>query len=362
MKKYSFKHIFVTFVVVFGALVLLPRVVSAHEIYVLSSTEITKALGIAPFNMFQVLLENLTRFVFYAFLGILGVIFIFFISTIRFLEKKIDPFLERIRIYAPLIARVTVGLSFLAAAYYQATYGPELPIASTYGQFVGLATVVLIVIGILIIFGLFTRVAAFIALSMYSIAVYFHGIYMFTYINYFGEIMVLLFLGAHSFSLDKWMASKNLSFIPNKTTYLNRFWKKIYDFIAPRSFAILRVFFGMSLIYASAYAKIIYNNLALLTVYKYHLDTIFHQEAHFLVLGAAIIELLIGIFFILGIEIRFTALFLLSFLTASLFFFGEVVWPHIILIGIPIAFIFYGYDQYSLEGYLFSKKKYKPIL
>jgi uncharacterized membrane protein YphA (DoxX/SURF4 family) len=125
---------------------------------------------------------------------------------------------------------------------------------------------------------------------------------------------------------------------------------------------ILRILFGTALIYASAYAKIIYNNLALFTVEKYHLDHILGFEPHFLVLGAAIVEVLIGLFFILGIELRFTALFFLFWLTLSLIFFGEVVWPHLMLIGIPIAYICYGYDQYSLEGWLFRKKKYAPVL
>ena len=363
MKDFFSKHIFATFLaVILCVIVVLPRIVSAHEIYVLYPDEISKALGTHSFNMLDVLRSNLTRFIFYAFLGILTVIFIFFISTIRFLERKLDSFLEKIRIYAPLIARVTVGLSFLAAAYYQATYGPELPIADIYGRLSGIVTIILLIIGTLIIIGLFTRTAAFVALCMYSIAVHFHGIYMLTYINYFGEIIVLLFLGGHNFSLDKYIESKSTGTIKRKNTLFSHWWKKICDFITPRSFAIMRVFFGISLIYASVYAKVIYNNLALFTVYKYHLDMIFHQEAHFLVLGAAIIELLIGLFFILGIEIRFTAFFLLCFLTASLLFFGEVVWPHIILIGLPIAFIFYGYDKYSLEGYFFRKKRYEPIL
>jgi hypothetical protein len=43
-------------------------------------------------------------------------------------------------------------------------------------------------------------------------------------------------------------------------------------------------------------------------------------------------------------------------------FFGEVVWPHIILIGIPIAFFVYGYDRYSVEGYFLKHGDCEPIL
>jgi uncharacterized membrane protein YphA (DoxX/SURF4 family) len=211
------------------------------------------------------------------------------------------------------------------------------------------------------IFGLYVRLAASAALILYIIAVWNHGWYMLTYVNYLGEIIVLLILGSHNFSLDNYLARGKKSVCRSSAAFM--IWiRKVQAYLAPRSFAILRVLFGVALIYASAYAKIIHNNLALFTVEQYHLDKLMGFEPHFLVLGAAIVELAIGLFFIFGIEIRFTSLFLLFWLTLSLIFFGEVVWPHLILIGIPIAYIFYGYDNYSLEGWLFRKKKYEPVL
>jgi hypothetical protein len=120
--------------------------------------------------------------------------------------------------------------------------------------------------------------------------------------------------------------------------------------------------FGISALYASWYAKLFHSNLALNTVTDYHLTKYFHFSALFIVLGALIVESLIGFFFILGIEIRFTALFFLVFLTLSLFFFGEVVWPHLILIGVNIAFILHGYDKYSIEGRFFEKDNREPVL
>ena len=77
--------------------------------------------------------------------------------------------------------------------------------------------------------------------------------------------------------------------------------------------------------------------------------------------GFTLIEMVIGLFFVLGIEIRFTSLFLLFWLSLSLVFFGETVWPHIVLIGIPLAFIFHGYDRYSVEGRFFKKAGREPI-
>ncbi len=335
-------------------LLLLPAVASAHEVYVLSSEQVGDALGIPSFNELTVLLQNFHQFLFWAFIGALIVFVVFFVSIIRPLERWLDPLLARGRRYAAPIARVTIGVSFIAAAYYQASYGPELPLEATFGVWAGLVTVILLVIGTLIILGLYARFAALVALALFSIAVWYHGIYMLTYTNYVGEILILLILGAHHGASPR-VGGRTIG-------------DAIGKFFAPYSFLLLRICFGISLLYASLYAKVIHNNLALMVAelplagHAQSIASVLGFEPHFLVLGAAIVEILIATFFILGIEIRFTALFLLFWLTLSLLWFGEVVWPHLILIGIPIAFIFYGYDKYSLEGWLMKRGKFEPVL
>jgi uncharacterized membrane protein YphA (DoxX/SURF4 family) len=252
-----------------------------------------------------------------------------------------------------------VGLGFLAGGYFQALFGPELPLAADFGGYAHLVSLALIVIGTLIVIGWWARGAAVAALAIFCTALYLHGSYMLTYVNYLGEIIVLLLIGSHRLSVH------------SLTGWHERFHRSfhvIVDKVKHLAFPILRVCFGISLIYASAYAKIFHNNLALqvaslpLAGHAYPLAHYFGFEPHFLVLGAAIIEILIGLFFVFGIEIRFTSIFLLFWLTLSLIYFGEVVWPHIILIGIPIAFIVHGYDKYSLEGLFFKRGRREPVL
>ncbi len=341
------------------AVIATPWVVSAHEVYVLSSSQINQALAMPSFNLWTEIVSHLSQFGFWAFIGILLVFGIFWISTMRFLERRLDPFFLKIRPYATFIARLTIGLSFLAAAFYQAIYGPELPLVANFGPYAGPITLALVLIGLAIVVGFYARLAALIALVLYGILAYEHGSYMLTYVNYLGEIIVLLILGAHSLSLDRLFRRKSAG---SPVSVRPAWFRNFADYLKPRSFAILRVLFGTALIYASVYAKILHNGLALLTVEQYHLDKLLGFEPHFLIMGGAIVEILIGLFFILGIEIRFTSLFLLFWLSLSLWFFGEVVWPHLILIGIPIAYVFYGYDDYSVEGYFFRNKKYEPVL
>ncbi len=322
----------------------LPTLAFAHEVYVLTPAEIKSGLYTPSFNELATMFSSFSQFVFWGFIAALTVLIVFLISIIRPLERWLDPVLARGRRYAEPIARITLGISFLAASYYGATYGPELPIIATFGAMTLLVRAVLALSGILLLIGVGVEVAALLAFALFAYSVYAHGLYMLTYANYFGEILLLLVLGT-------WGG------------------KRLFDGkLAPYAFPFLRVCFGISLLYASLYAKIMYNNLALqvatlpLAGHATSIAQVFGFEPHFLVLGAAIVEIVLALFFILGIEIRFASLFLLFWLSLSLWYFGEVVWPHVILIGIPIAFMFYGYDRYSLEGRFFKRDGREPVL
>jgi hypothetical protein len=333
----------------------LPAIASAHEVYVLTPAEIATDTSEPAFNMVQVALGDLHQFLFWAVVGFIVVSTVFFASIFRFFEAALDPVFNKLKRYAPAICRITVGIGLIAGAYYQATYGPELPLAPTFGALTPIIAGIIAISGVLIIVGLWVRVAALVALLFYCVTVWIHGVYMLTYVNYFGEFVILLLMGTHG------------RHRPSRST-TTAFLHRIERAFAPYSFAFLRVTFGLSLLYASFYAKILHNNLALqvaslpLAGHPYGIAHYFGMEPHFLVLGAALIELLIGFFYVLGIEIRWTSLFLLFWLSLSLWYFGESVWPHIILIGIPVAFFFHGYDHYSLEGRFFKKHHLEPVL
>ena len=318
----------------------LPTLASAHEVYVLTPAQIQLGLQTPPFSEIATTLSFFSQFVFWGFVAALAILVVFAISVIRPLERRLDPLLARARRYASTIARVTIGLALLAGAYYGAIFGPELPLVGTFGAAAVAVRATLAIIGVLLVLDLFTEAAALVALALFAFTAYAHGVYMLTYANYFGEIIVLLILGS----------------------------RRLSGTLAPYSFAFLRVCFGISLLYASVYAKIIHNELALqvaslpLAGHATSLANVFGFDPHFLVLGAAIVEVLLALFFILGIEIRFASIFLLFWLSLSLWYFGEAVCPHVILIGIPIAFMFYGYDAYSLEGRFFKRGGREPVL
>lgn len=343
----------------FAALVLIallfaPLATSAHEVYVLPHDAIQQAIATPAFSEWSVILANTSQFFLWAFIGAVVVVIVFSVSISRSLEGALDPFLAKLPPYAPFVSRVTIGLALLSAAYFGSLFGPELPLVDTFGSGTTLVRILLAIVGVMLTTGFHPRIASLAVLALFSIEILAHGIYMLTYVNYVGELVLLLILGAHTLA---WHGREH------DERRAPGWFLRIKDALTPYAFLILRIAFGTSLIYASLYAKIIHNQLALSVASEYpRLVHFFGFEPHFLVLGAALIEIAIGLFFILGIEIRFTSLFLLFWLSLSLFYFGEAVWPHLILIGIPIAFIFYGYDRYSLEGWLFKRDGREPVL
>jgi uncharacterized membrane protein YphA (DoxX/SURF4 family) len=323
----------------------LPAIASAHEVYVLDPTTIQTAINTPSPNPLLLILSDSSQFSFWAMLGIILISVVFLVSIFRPIERLFAPTLRKIKPWAPLIARLTFGVSLVASSVYGALFGPELTLVSAVGAYAPVVRTVLFVIGVAIMFGLFTRTCAVIALILYVWAICVYHDYMITYVNYLGEIIVSLFLGGGLLSLDNLLFKRKIN-------------KKIEQY----TFVILRVLFGTAMIYASWYAKIIHSNLALDTVANYHLTNYFHFSPLFLILGAALVETMIGVFIIIGFEIRFAALFFLIFLCLSLCFFGEVVWPHLILLGVNFALIAHGYDRYSLEGRFLKKGSMEPVL
>jgi len=334
MKKVVFTAVFLLFLLT----------VSAHEVYVLDKAEIEQAVDTQSPNPFGEIVHEQSRFMFWAFLSIVVVACVFFISISHRLENVLEPYLMHMKRYAPVVGRLTLGCSLLASGYYFSFFGPELSLGDfAMGRIV---QVLLFVFGFCLVVGFMARFAALASIVLFGIAVFHYGSYMLTYFNYLAEMILIAGLGAGEYSVDEHVHIKA--------------FKKVTQYFRQNGFVIVRVLFGISLMYASAYAKLLHSNLALETIAKYHLTLYFSFQPLFLVLGAMIIELLIGIFFLLGFEVRFVAIFFAMFLTLSIGFFGEAVWPHIILYGTAIAIFLHGYDCYTLEKRLCTVEE--PIL
>ncbi len=325
--------------------------VFAHEVYVLSPQEATQAIATPSPNPFSAIPSQELLFLLSGAAVLILLLGVFSISISPTLTRKFDLILLRLKRYAPFAARVTLGVSLLASGYFHDFFGPELPLSRTFPSGANLAGDLMMLIGVLLIVGFLTRLASLIGICFFAAAVYSHGLYMLNYLNYFGEMFLVFALGGALWSVDAtWRRDAT-----------SRFWKRIERSLERYSFLVVRICFGLAIFFASFYAKFLHSNLALATVNDYHLTAYFHSTPLFLVLGAFLVESLIAVCFLFGFEIRFAAILFTGFLLFSLFFFGEAVWPHLILFGLNITLFLHGYDRYTIEE-AFLRTRREPLL
>ena len=190
------------------ALLVVP-LVSAHEVYVLKADTISSDLAVQEINVATSLQSPGAQrmFIFSVLFGIVGFIAVSYLLHTK-LSKHLDERFARIRPYAHLVIRIGLGVSFLWGAYHNSVFGPELALTSIVG---GMAwKPVLIVIGALLILGAATRLAAFAAFLVFLTVTFSHpsylgSLYMMNYLNYLGEIAVLVLERGTKFSVDEYI-------------------------------------------------------------------------------------------------------------------------------------------------------------
>ncbi len=318
MKKVGLIGFLVTVLTIAGA-----KIAEAHEAYVLPSkffwTEIAKPFSLDSFAA----LEN-GHNIFVVSIITICIIAVFtlnfFFRRSRF-GRKIHSWIEKCSPLGPLFVRATIALSFFFSALSGSFLGPELPL--TQMPFAHVLQASLFVISVCVMFGIFTEIAALAALAIFCLGLWQFGLYVVTYLNYLGEIIVLLLFGARKWSVDR------LWFGP-----LKRFPRlKKYET------SIVRICYGIALAFAAVTVKLLHPALTLEVVNHWNLTQfhwLFPSDPLLVTLGAGLTELAIGFFIIIGFELRLIILISLFYITLSLFFFGESVWPHLLLYGISL--------------------------
>ncbi|MBI5645116.1 hypothetical protein HY970_03390 [Candidatus Kaiserbacteria bacterium] len=329
-----------------------PIAAYAHEVYVLDSKAVAQDMAAQSPNPFSAYFGNEHNFFFWAFVSFVTVSTIMAASTFHVFERALGPTFLYIKRFAHPVTRITIGLSLMSFGWYGGLFGPELSFSQLFAGGAELMGNALIVFGAAIVLGLYTRVIALMGIALYSIVAITHGTYLLTYADHLGAYLLLFLLGSGRFSLDEQFGLGRLAGPMQRVA-------KRYAYLA---FPIMRVLFGFGIMYASIYAKYIHSQLALDVVLTYNLTEYFPFDPLFVVLGALIIEFAAGAMILLGIEIRWTALFLLFWLTLSLLYFQEALWPHIVLFGLGLALFAHGYDRYSLEGHFLKYGHREPVM
>lgn len=253
--------------------------------------------------------------------------------------QKFSAWLERYAYLGPHFVRISIAIALFFSAWSNAFLGPELHQSSfPYPQIVRLA---LFAASVMIALGFLTELAAAVATAIFIGSFFIFGSYIFTYLNYLGEFIVLLLFGMRVFSVDKYLFGPLRRF--------RRFEK--YETV------IVRVMYGLALTYAAITVKLLHPDLTITVINSWHLTKfhwLFPSDPLLVTLGAGVVEALIGLFIIFGFEMRLTVAVSLFYITLSLFYFRELVWPHLLLYGISFNLILQP-ETFTLDHLFFKK-------
>ncbi|MBI3619307.1 hypothetical protein HY213_04735 [Candidatus Peregrinibacteria bacterium] len=307
----------------------------AHEVYVLTPVQVQEGLS-TKIDLMRVF-DNPedVRIFLEVTAAVLVLLVVNFLARHSQAGRKLHARLSALEPYGAVIVRVTIAASLFCSAATGSFLGPELSLAM-----LPLATVlrfVLFMLSGMLLLGIGTEIAAAVTLVLFGVAGWIFGWYMITYANYLGEILVLVLFGARRFSLDEqWIGS--LKRFPE----LRRFES-----------TIARVCYGIALCYAAITIKFLHPELTVMVANQYHLTQfhwLFPSDPLLLTFGAGLAELAIGIFIILGFELRLALGISLFSITLSLLFFGESVWPHLMLYGISLR-LFFGEERCTVDQF-----------
>jgi uncharacterized membrane protein YphA (DoxX/SURF4 family) len=328
-----------------AAALFLPMLASAHEVYVLNNESWQHGLAAAPVNLMQSLNDpsnlRLTLVVICgALLGLIGTA----LFTRSVLGRKIDAFLMSKADFGRFLLRLSLAAALFVGAQDGAMFGPEIVVAHLpLGHAIHY---ILYGLSVLTLFGWLTELVGITLVVIFALMIVTYGFYGFTYLSYLGEMLTLMLFGAGYYSIDRHLAKAK----PRHNSHVT-------DLEA----LIIRVGYGLSLVYAAINIKFVHAAIPLEVVSQYHLNQfhwLFPPDPLLIVLGAGIVETVIGLFIVLGFQVRWVLVVFLFYLTLSLVFFGESVWPHYILYGISIYLIFTnGGRLLSLDQYILAAKK-----
>lgn len=328
---------------------LFPFAVLAHEAYVLPKSffwqEIVKPISPRALAVLQNphdLLVSMEITV-----GILVLIFLNFLFRQSAVGEKTHKFFEKFSALGPVFVRIAIASAFFFGAKSGAFLGPELSLAQM--PFAEILRWCLYIASGMIMAGFLTEIAALLGLIVFTVGLFSFGAYLATYLNYLGELIVLVVFGMRRLSLDL------LLFGPLQK------WRKKWE---PYETTVVRVLYGIALIYAGINVKFLHPDLTLRVINDWNLTRfhwLFPSDPLLVVLGAGLAESAIGLFIILGFEMRMTVLISLFYITLSLLFFRELVWPHILLYGISLNLLIQP-EILTIDHFMFERhRKIKSV-
>jgi uncharacterized membrane protein YphA (DoxX/SURF4 family) len=315
----------------------------AHENYVLPGDQINRGMRDWSINVLSALKDpvNLRLSLVIGLLIGFGIILFYFFQKSNF-GLWLDTKLEKLQPFGHVVLRVALAVSFLASAATSAFLGPEISIFSL--PLGSVIRILLFVLGIMLALGVYSEVVGAVSLVIITLATFVWRDYIFTYFNYFGEFLALIFFGSRIFSVDRIMFGL----------------KKLQNNLKKYEVALIRITYGISVLYPAITIKLLHPIIIIQIVNQYHLNQfhwLFPHDPLLISLGAGLTQVLVGTFLILGFETRLSTFITFVLMVLSVIFFQESVWPHVILLALALYLMITGGGEWSLDHKLMRRSR-----
>lgn len=334
------------FLILVSVSILLAAFTAGHTTYVLTQHELTTASQ--GQQTFSDLLASLrvTEVITIGIGFLVLVLLAISLLHIKLHQKRVRSFFDSLESHhgwVPAILRFIMGITLLVGGLKSDyLFAPDMPIFSTaMGNLEA-------VIGVLLLFGLVTEIAALVtlALALYSAIV--HGSVMLNHLEVVGTSLLLLAWGGGKFSVNH-KDSPWLLWLQHLRQRINH--------LRPYGVALLRWSVGLSFIIMAMNEKLLHPSLSLAVVEKFGLAAQLGVRPEFYVLSAGLIEIGLGVLLLAGFLTRFVGVIAFVVFTLSMLRFGEETLPHLLMMAIFIGYFVTGAQKPSIDRLLMRKKR-----
>jgi uncharacterized membrane protein YphA (DoxX/SURF4 family) len=242
------------------------------------------------------------------------------------------------RAMVPWMLRLCAGLVLIGAGLTGRVFAPDVAIA-------GWPTLLLTALGFLLLLGMAVRPAAIVGLGLYAAALV-AAPHLVEIVDVAGALAALAFLGPGIPSLDD-LARAAFPRAPGADVATRPSADARYGDVVP---LLVRLGLGGAFLASGLVDKLLVPGQALATVDKYDLTRLVPVSPELWVLGAALVEMALGVAILAGIFTRPAAMLAFAVLTATLFGLpDDPVVAHVGLFGLSSVLVVLGAGRWSLD-------------
>lgn len=267
-----------------------------------------------------------------------------FIAALIFAGHKIPAVRERVRYFRgrarsyqefiPWILRFSLGVALVGAGSEQALISPAVANQPAFAS-------AQIVLGFLLIAGLALTPATLAALALAIGALVLHP-ELVDNLEVIAALIAFLLLGQAKPGVDDLLGLAMHTFSDNVKKWIP---------------LILRVGLGLSLVTMAVTDKLMNPHIFGAIVEQFNLTTYLPLSTGMWVVSATLVELVLGLALLLGVQTRIMSAITFLILSLSFFFFGEEVYAHVTIFGTLFVLVVTGGGALSIDNYYVKRRQ-----